>query len=141
MYLYFARVEVALEVCGVVVCVPQAPFNKTCEFQRLFLTALVGDCHFLNFAVKILRNKELNRRFNAVLFARDYRITQAVTAFVFVKLGFYGAPTGIPNSIAVLDVEIPSAHINGNVVVTITRNAAQTRVLVKTIAARRVGNQ
>ena len=140
-YLNLARIEVSLEICGIVVSVPQAPLEKARELERLFVAALVGDSDLLDFAVKVLRNEELDRCLNAVLLAGDDRITKTVTALVLVKLGLYGRPAGIPHGIAVLEVEVSSAHINGNVVVAVTSNPAQTRVLVEAVSSRRIGDQ
>ena len=41
----------------------------------------------------------------------------------------------------IVDVKITSAHIDGNVVIAISCDAAQSGILIEAIAARRVGNK
>ena len=138
-YLDLAGVEVSLEVGGIVVCVPEAPFDKACQLERLLFAALVGDREPLNFAIEILRNEELHLGSYAVLGGVDNGVAHAVAALVAVKLGLNGAPAGVPYGVSVLYVEVSAAHINGNVVVAVTRDAAQTSVLIEHISARSVG--
>ena len=138
-YLNLAGVEVPLEVGGVVVCVPQAPLQKTGELERFLFAAFVGYCDFLNFTVEVLGNKEFHLSLYAVLFAGDYGVAHTVAALVAVKLRLDGRPAGVPHRIAVLYIEISSPHINGDVVVTIACDTAQASVLVKAVSSRGVG--
>ena len=139
--LNFARVEVSLEVCGVVVCVPETPFEEAEQLYFLKSICLIGYCNLLNLAVKILGNKECYLSFNALGFALYNGVAHTVTAFVAVKFGLYGRPAGVPHMTAVIDIEITSAHVHGNIVVAIAGNAAKSCVLVEAVAACRVGNQ
>ncbi len=141
LYLDLAGVVVSLEVGGIVVCVPQAPLKEAGELEGLPVAALVGDGDLLDLAVKVLRYEELHGSGNAVLLAGDNGVAQTVTALVAVKLGLYGRPAGVPHGISVLDVEIASAHIHGDVVIAVTGDAAKSSVLVEAVAACRIGDQ
>ena len=62
-----------------------------------------------------------------------------MTALIAVKLSLYRLPTWIPNGIAVLYVEIMTAIIKRNIIVTITCKSQQLCILIEAIAATCVG--
>ena len=133
--------EVALEVVAVVLSVPEAPLSEREETEGFGGRALVGQNELLNLTVVALGHEEGSLGLQAVLLAGDDRVAHTVAAFVAVQLGLNRGPAGVPHGIAVLDVEIATAHINRNIVVTITGDAAQAGVLIERIAAGGVGNQ
>ena len=113
--------------------------GSTAELDLLEACCFICDSNLLNFAVEILRNEESNLSFDTLGFTLDNGVTHTVTAFIAVKLSLYGRPAGVPYVAAVVDVEITSAHINGNVVVAITGNAAESCVLIEAVTARCIG--
>ena len=66
-------------------------------------------------------------------------VAHAVTALIAVKLSLYRLPAWIPNGIAVLYVEIMTAIIKRNIIVTITCKSQQLCILIEAIAATCVG--
>ena len=140
-YLNAAGGEVSLEVCAVVLSVPEAPLCERPQLEGLGGTALVGENQLLNLAVVVLRNEESSLSLESVLLAGDDGVAHAVAALVAVELGLYRGPAGVPDSVAVLDVEVSSAHVDGDVVIAITCDTAQTSVLIEAVAACGIGYQ
>ena len=137
----FASVEVPLEVGGVILCIPQTPFYEREQLEGLCFVAFVLENNALNFAVVILRNEERNFCGQTVFLTSDDGITHTVTAFIAVQFGFYRSPARRPDGIVVLDVEVTSAHINWNVVVTVSGDSAETSIFIEVIAAGGVGDE
>ena len=140
-YLNTAGGEVSLEVCAVILSVPEAPLCERPQFEGLGGIALVGENQLLNLAVVILRNEESSLSLESVLLAGDDGVAHAVAALVAVELGLYGGPAGIPDGVAVLDVEVSAAHVYRDVVVAVTGDTAQTSVLIEAVSACGVGYQ
>lgn len=64
-----------------------------------------------------------------------------MTTLIEIESGLYRRPSGVPDLTLIVDVEITSANIHRDVVIAITSDAAHTRILVKMIAARCIGDQ
>ena len=139
--LYFAGVEVSLEVGGVILCIPQTPLDEGEQLDGLCLAALVLQNQALDLAVVVLRYEESHFSRDVVLLAGDYGIAHAVTAGVSIQISLYRRPARRPYGLAVLDVEVTAAHVNRYVVVTVTGDSAETGILVEVIAAGGVGDQ
>ena len=139
--LYLTCVEVSLEVGAVVLSVPKAPLNEGEKLESLLFAALVLENYLLNFTCEVLRNKESNFSGKTVLLALDNCVAHTVTAYILIKLSLYGRPAGIPYSAVIVYVEIASACICGNVVVTVTCDSCQTSVLIEAVSACCVGNK
>ena len=140
-YLNTAGGEVSLEIGAVVLSVPEAPLCKGPQLEGLCGAALVCENKLLYLAVVVLRNEECSLSLEPVLSAGDDGVAHTVTALVAVKLSLYRGPAGIPDCVAVLDVEVSAAHVYRDVVVAVTGDTAQTSVLIEAVAACRVGYQ
>ena len=140
-YLDFAGIEVSLEVGGIVLRVPETPFEEAEQLDALESVGLVGDRHLLYLTVEILRNEEGHLSLDTLGLALNNGIAHTVAALVAVKVCLYGRPAGVPYMTVVVDVEIASAHIHGNVVIAVTCNTAQSRVLIEAVTARGIGDK
>ena len=138
---HFTGVEVSLEVGGVVLCVPQTPFNEGEQLDRLCLAALVLQNQTLDFAVVVLGYEESHFCGDVVLLTGDHGVAHAVTAGVSVQICLYRRPARRPYGFAVLDVEVATAHVYRYVVVTVTGDSAKTGIFIEVIAACGVRDQ
>ena len=78
--------EVSLEVCAVVLSVPEAPFSDREDREALSLIALVGENYLLNFAVVVLGNEESDLSLESVLLALYDGVAHTVAALILIKL-------------------------------------------------------
>ena len=140
-YLNTACAEVSLEVCAVVLSVPKTPLCKWEEWECFFFIALVCENYLLNFAVIVLRYKECSLSLKSVLLTCDDSIAHTMTALIKIKLCLYRWPARIPDSFAVFNIEISSAHVDRHVVVTVTSYSSQSCVLIEGIASCCVGDK
>ena len=134
-------VEVSLEVLAVVLCVPETPLEEGEELEGLGLVRGVLENNLLNLTVIVLRNKEGNLSLKAVLRALDNCVAHTVTAGIAVKLCFNRAPAGVPYCALIVDIEVSSAHINGDVVVTVSCDSSESCVLKEAVASCGIGDQ
>ena len=98
--LYFAGVEVSLEVGGVILCIPQTPLDEGEQLDGLCLAALVLQNQALDLAVVVLRYEESHFSRDVVLLAGDYGIAHAVTAGVSIQISLYRRPARRPYGLA-----------------------------------------
>lgn len=77
----------------------------------------------------------------AVLFTRDAGIAHSMPARIEIQGRAAGFPAGIPDRIAVLDIEVAASAVHRHTVVAVAQNAAEAGVTAETVAARRIGNQ
>ena len=133
--------EVSLEVCAVILCIPEAPLSDRENREALSFCAFVCKYYLLNFTVVVLGNEECNFSLKAVLLTLDDGVAHTVAALIFVKFGLNRRPAGIPDRAVVVDVEITAAHIQRYVVVTVTCDSSESRVHVEAVAACSVGDQ
>ena len=127
--------EIPLEIQHIVLCVPEAEFHKACEDDILGLVCLVVQRNLMHFRIEPQRDKSELGGCQTILFAGDDGISHAVPAFIMIQFCLYGLPAGIPDRIAVLDIEVPASVIHGKVVVAVTRDPPEPGVTVKTVAA------
>ena len=64
-----------------------------------------------------------------------------MAALILVKFGLYRRPARIPDCAVVVDVEITAAHVQRYVVVAVTCDSSESRILVEAVAACSVGDQ
>ena len=140
-YFHFTGVEVSLEVGGVILCIPQTPFDHGEEFDGLRSIALIFQGQALNFAVVVLRYEERNGSGKVIFLSGDDGIAHTVTAFIGIQLCFCRRPARRPDGAVVVDIEVTTAHVNRNVVVTVSGDSTQTGILKEVVAAGCVGNQ
>ena len=140
-HLNLAGGEVALEVRHVVLRVPQAELDERRQDNILGCVGIIAQRHLMHLGVHAHRHKRELAGGQTVLLTGDDGVAHAVAALVAVELGLYGGPAGIPDSVAVLDVEVSAAHVDWNVVIAITCDTAQTSVLIEAVSACGVGYQ
>ena len=87
--LHTAGGKVTLEIVGIVLCIPEAPFRKGEKGEALFCVTLIAEDQLLHFPVVILGDKEGEFRLQAVLLTADHGITHTVTAFIGIQLRLY----------------------------------------------------
>ena len=96
--LHLAGGEVALEVGGVVLSVPQAELHEAEQGNILDGGGFVGQLHPCHQGVHTPGHEGELLCFQAVLDAGDVGIAQAVAAFVAVQLRLHGHPAGGPHA-------------------------------------------
>ncbi len=139
--LNFADGEVSLEVGHIVVCIPETELNKAEELEVLLCIGSVCKCDLVKLTGAAHRNHRGLGSLDAALFGSDLGITETVTALVRVELSLDRLPCDAPYIVVIVYVEVTSACIGGNVVVTITGNSEQSCVLIEAITAGSVGEQ
>ena len=72
---------------------------------------------------------------HAVLASRDACVAHTVAALIGVERGAAGFPSGIPDGVAVFQVEVASVVVHWHVVVAVTCNAAELGVFVEAVAS------
>jgi len=134
--------EVPLEVCGIILRVPQAELDdgKNGEFRGL--RAMVRHAQLPDFQIFVERHKVARARFNTAVFRGDRRVAHAVAAGIFLQFILRGLPRGGPEfaGAVIAKINVASANIVRSVVVAVTRDAPQPRVPVKRIAAGSIGD-
>ncbi len=137
-----AGAEIALEIGGVVLRVPQAEFDagKDRQLRRFF--AAVGHGEFPDLKRFAQRNEVTRLRLDFFVAGADDGVAHAVTAFVFVQFGARGLPGGRPEfaGVIVAEVEVTPANIERRVVIAIARQAAQARIAIEGITTGGVGD-
>ena len=137
-----AGAEIALEVGGVILGVPQAELDagKNGELRRLF--AAIRHLELPDLQRLAERHEIAGPRVDLVVTGTDDGVAHAVAAFVIVQLGPRGLPGRRPElpRVVVPDVEIAPAEIKRRVVVAVARQPAQARIAVKGIPAGGVGD-
>ncbi len=137
-----ADAEVALEVGGVVLRVPQAELDAGEEGELGRLSAAVGHLEFPDLQVLAQRHEIAGLGLDFVACGTDGGVAHAVAAFVFVQIAARGLPGRRPELAAfvVADVEIAPAKIKGCIVVAVAGQAAQAGIAVKGVTAGGVGD-
>ena len=133
--------EVALEVGGIVHGVPQAELYIAEYSKRFRRVAFVGQHQTVDLAVVAHGHEQLQPRSQPALFAGDDAVTQTVAALVKIQLGLGGLPAGVPDGAALFNIVIAAVRIRRYVIIPVAGDAAELSVLVKTVAARRVGDK
>src|SRR5579872_1345714 len=138
----FANAEIALEVGGIVLCVPQAKFNRREYREFRSLPSMVRDSQLPDLKIFVERHEVARAGLDPVILRTDRGVAHAVTARVILEFAASGLPRWRPEvtSGIVSNIDIPSTKIERRVVVAITGDPAQARVTIKGITARRVGD-
>ena len=134
-HLNLAGGEVALEVRHVVLRVPEAELDKRRQDNILGRVGIIAQRHLMHLGVHAHRHKRELAGGQTVLLTGDDGVAHAVAAGIAVQLSFDGLPAGIPDRVAVLDVEVAAAVVHGHVVVAVAGDAAQSGIAVEAIAA------
>ena len=134
--------EVALEVGGVVLRIPEAEFDAGEDGELGGRLSVVGHHAFPDLE-RLAQRHEISRpRLDALADGADGRVAHAVAALVFVELAARGLPRRRPKlgGGVVAEVKIAPAVIERRIVVAVARDAAQARVAVVGVAASGVGD-
>ena len=141
LHFHFSCGEVPLEVGAVVHCVPEAELHEGEELQGLPLPGAVFHGQLHQQAPLPPGDKEPLDCQDAVFFAFNLRIAQAVAAAVSIQLRLHGLPARVPDKVPVLDIDVEALLVRGTVVVTVAGDPAQARVFIEAIPPRSVGQQ
>ncbi len=133
--------EVSLEVGHIIVSIPQTELNKAEELDLLCGVSGVGQGDLVELTGGAHRDHSGLGGSDAALCRGDLGIAKTVTALVAVELSLDRLPAEGPYVAAVIDVEVTSACIGGNVVVAITGKTKKTSILVEAVAAGSVREQ
>ena len=139
--LHFARGEVALEVGGIVLRVPQAELHEAEQGNLLVPRRAVFQFNLRDQRVCAARDHARLRDGEAVLFRRQLRVAKAVAALVVVKRRFDRHIARGKDGVPVLDVEVLAARVGGHVVVAVAGDAQHTRVLIEAVSAAGIAHQ
>ena len=141
-----AGVEVALEVGGIVLRIPQAELDAGENRKLGGLWAAIRHRQLPDFEILIERHEVAGARFNAGVLRPDGGVAHAVTARILLQFVLRGLPGGGPEfargiaASIIAKINVASAQIEGSVVVAVARDAAQARVAVKRIATGSIGD-
>ena len=130
--------EVPLEVGAVVHRVPEAELYIGEHIERLFRGSPIFQRQPDEQAVVALRDQQRLCGRNTIFLPLDHAVAEAVAAGIAVQLRFRGLPAGVPDGIAVFDVNMEALLIDRAVVVAVAGQPAQPRVAIEAVAARRI---
>lgn len=116
----------------------QAELDKREECQILVCTAVITDGRLPYFSRFTGRDEEQQLHFHAILGSDDPGVTEAMPAFEMIQRCFNRFPTGIPNRVAVTDVEDSSVYIHRHVVIAVAGETAQSGILPKGVPPSRL---
>ena len=138
LHLHLAGGEVALEVGAVVNGIPQAELHIAEHIQLFYGIRLIFQSQAVQLTGIAGGHEQLLRSGNTVLLTLQNGIAQTVAAGVAVQLCLGGLPAGVPDGIAILDVNVVAVHIQRGAVIAVAGQAAHPRIAVKAVAARRI---
>ena len=140
-HFHFAGAQVALEVAGIVVRVPEAPLHIGEQGYRLGRAALVGQLHLADLAVVVHGDEGEYGSLQSVFLACEAAVADAVAALIGVELRLSGFPAGIPHRVSLFNIEVFAVDIVRDVVVAVAGHAQQFGVLVESVAAAGIRDQ
>jgi hypothetical protein len=136
--LHLTRREVALEFSMSVDAFHRhhSSYEKSC---RCFTCAeWLVSVHLLHFGPCMQRNEEEHAGLHAPAAARDAGVVHAVAALIAVERRLAGLPSGVPDGVAILDIEIAAGVIYRHIVVPIACDASELGILAEGISSCRV---
>ena len=141
LHLHLAGAVVALEVGGIIHCVPQAELHIAEQLQRAGLCPGVVQRQAYHFTCVAQRNEHFLLCLYAVFRTLDDRIAQPVAAAIGIQFRAHGLPARVPYAGAVADIKPVALAVRRGAVVAVARQTQQLCVTVKAVAARRIGNK
>ena len=133
--------EIALEIGRVILRVPQAELHVAEDIENLFAVTFIGESQPVDLTGRVHRHENFLLCSQPVLLRCDHRVSEAVAAAVLIQFCLNRLPAGIPHGIPFFYIEIVPAAVHGAVVVAVSRQTQELCVLIKAVAARRVGDQ
>ncbi len=134
-HLNLAGGEVALEVRHVVLRVPKAELDERRQDDILGRVGIIAQRHLMHLGVHAHWHKRELAGGQTVLLTGNDGVAHAVAAGIAVQLSFDGLPAGVPDRVAILDVEVAAAVVHRHVIVAVAGDAAQSGIAVEAIAA------
>ena len=140
--LYLAGVEVALEVCRVVLCIPKAELNAGEDGQASGLSAAVGHSQLPYLQVLAEGNEVERLRLDAIECRTDDAVAQAMPADIVLGIVPCRLPGGRPKPavLVVAQINVASSGVERNVVVAIARQATEPCVFIEGVSSGGVGD-
>ena len=133
--------EVPLEVGAVVHRVPEAELYIGEHIERLFRGSPIFQRQPDEQAVVALRDQQRLCGRNTIFLPLNHAVAEAVAAGIAVQLRFRGLPAGIPDSLAVFDINMKPLLVDRAVIIAVAGQTAQPRVAIEAVAACRVGQE
>ena len=121
--------------------VPKTEFHIGEKRNLFFLVGIIGQRYTADLTAVLYGNKDQILCFQTIFLRGKTGIAQAVAALIGVQLGFRGLPTGVPDGIAVLDIEIVAVAVQRHGIVAVTGQAEQLGVFIKAVSSGSIGNQ
>ena len=139
--LNFTCREVSLEVCGVILCVPQTELQEAEEIQVFVFCAVVLQDDSVNLAFIVNRNESLKSCFYIILGSCDDCVSKTVAAAVGIQLSLCRLPSRVPYGITIFNIVVTTTGIQRAVVVTVSGDTHQFCIFVERVSAGRIGDQ
>ena len=138
---HFTGRKIALEIGSVIHGVPKAEFGIRENINFLFLFPDVGNCYPAEQTGFTTRHQHLLCSQNALLFAFKNRIAQPVAAAIGIDVSLHRLPGDIPDLACRFQVNMEAVLIQRAGIIAVAGNAAQARILIKAVAASRIGDK
>jgi hypothetical protein len=134
--------EVALEVGGVVPGFPETELDGAEQRQPGRIGAVIGDRRLPDLEGLAERDEVGDLGLDAGPARADDRVAEAVTAAIGLELGVRGLPGRRPEvpAVPVPQVQVPAARIEGDAVVAVAGQPAESGIAVERVAAGGVGD-
>ncbi len=140
--LHLPDAEIALEVGGIVLGVPETELNQGKGRNRSRREPVVAQSKLPDFECLIERHKIARTGRDAAILRAYGRVTHAVPARVLLQIAAGGHPGWRPvfPALVVTQVDVTPAVIQRNVVIPPACDASQTRISIKRITTGSIGN-
>src|SRR6516162_1579262 len=138
----FADAEIALEVGGIVLRIPEAKLNCSEDRKVCGTLAMICNRELPDLKIFVERNEVPGTRLYASRARANDRVAQAMATEVILELSLSGLPGRRPEfaGIIVTDIDIAPAEIARGVVVAVAGNSPQARVTIEGISAGGIGD-
>ena len=138
--LNLSRREITLEILHVGCGIPQTPLQEREKLEAFGPVGMICECKLCDFSMGVERHKEESAGLESVFLTFYYSIVHAVATFVGIKRGLGRFPTGIPDSVTILYVEITATGIHRHTVVAVTGEATEFGILIEAVASGGIGD-
>src|SRR5450755_3614381 len=141
-YLHLSNAEVALKISGIVLRIPQAEFDGRKDRERGRRLPLVGHRELPDLEIFIERDEIAGAGQDATPLGTDGAVAHAVPAGILLHIAMGRLPGWRPviACLVVAYVNVPSAQIEGDIVVAVARDTAQPRVAIERVTTGSIGN-
>ena len=133
--------EVSLEVLHIGSCIPKAPLRKRPKLEAFCFRRGIAEGHLLNLTPCMKRDEEEDACLKTILRTCNARIAHSMAALIEIKRSLAWLPSRRPYCTVVIDIEISSAVVHRDSVITVSCDSAELSVLVERISTGSIGNQ